>query len=209
MRGDTTYMQNYEFHMNVTPMFEDVFYRTYGKNTRLELKNGMFDKGKLAILLQKLDNNNKQVDVLTLYIDLPKALVMANDILSGRFSKMATDKSKITTVFKDMGGKPAERANRPDGKPIYRELSIQKGNLWIIRGVQGPGKVTSTGGFAPDGHLEHQISIGMDSDTLKAIALTIQSEYQAFRTSKFYMSLSTQPVATDYSFATINSFARG
>lgn len=187
-------MQNYEFHLSVTPMFEDVFYRTYGKNTRLELKNSMFDKGKLAVLLQKLDDNNKQVDVMTLYIDLPKALVMANDILSGRFSKMATDPSKITTVFKDMGGKPAERANRPDGKPLYRELSIQKGKLWIIRGVQGPGKVTATGGFAADGQMESMISIGLDADTLKAIALTIQNEYQAFRTSKFYVTM-CQPVS--------------
>lgn len=179
---------NYEYKVELTPMENDVFFTTFGKNTRLELKNAMFDKGKLAILLQKLDDNNKQLAVITTYMDLSKALVMVNDILSGKFAKMATDDSKIITVFKDMGGKPAEKAGRADGKPLYREFNIQKGRLWMFRGIQGPGKVTETGGFAPDGQSEIQVSVGMDADTLKAIALMIQNEYQAFRTAKFIFS---------------------
>lgn len=177
-------MTNYEFHLEVTPLKNDVFFTTFGKDTRLELKNSMFDKGKLAILMQKLDSNNKQVAVLTLYIDLPKALVMANDILSGKYAKMAHDPSKIVTVFKDFGGRSPEKAGRADGKALYRELDIQKGRLWILKGSQGPGKVTDTGGFAADGVAEIQISVGMDADTLKAIAILIQTEYQAFRTAK-------------------------
>ena len=52
----------------------------------------------------------------------------------------------------------------------------------MFRGTSGPGKVTDTGGFAPDGKFETQISVGMDADTLKAIAVMIQNEYQAYRT---------------------------
>lgn len=185
---------NYEFRLEMTPMQSDVFYTTFGNNTRLELKNSMFDKNKLAILLQKLDDNNHQVAVITVYLDMAKALVMANDILSGKFAKMAGDGSKITTVFKDMGGRPAEKANRPDGKPLYREFNIQKGRLWIFKGSAGPGKVTETGGFASDGLPEIQVSVGMDDTTLKAIAIMIQNEYQAFRTSKFYVTM-CQPVS--------------
>ena len=179
---------NYEYKVELTPMDNDVFFTTFGKNTRLELKNSMFDKGKLAILFQKLDDNNKQVAVITTYMDLSKALVMANDILNGKFAKMATDESKITTVYKDMGGRPPEKANRPDGKALYRELAIQKGRLWMLKAIQGPGKVTDTGGFAQDGVPEIQVVVGMDADTLKAIALMIQNEYQAFRTAKFIFS---------------------
>lgn len=181
-------MEKYEFELEMKPLENDVFYTTFGKNTRLELKNSMFDKGKLAVLLQKLDDNNKQLAVLTTYIDLPKALVMANDIISGQYAKTATDESKITTVFKDFGGRPPEKANRPDGKALYREIAIQKGRLWMIRGTQGPGKVTDTGGFSADGSPETQITVGMDADTLKAIALMIQAEYQAFRTAKIVWS---------------------
>ena len=178
-------MENtFQFNLEITPLQNDVFYTVFGKNTRLELKNSMFDKGKLAILLQKFDDNNKQTAVITTYMDLPKALVMANDILSGRFAKKAGDGSQIVTVFKDMGGRPAEKANRADGKALYREFDIQKGRLWMFKGTSGPGKVTETGGFAPDGTPEIQVTVGMDDDTIKAIAIMIQNEYQAFRVAK-------------------------
>ena len=168
---------------NFVPLERDVFYTTFGSNSRLELKNSLFDRGKLSILLQKFDDNNKQTDVITLYIDLPKALVMAHDILIGKYAaEVKNSTQSITTVFKDMGGQPAERAKREDGKPLYREFSIQKGNKWMFRGTSGPGKVTETGGFAPDGKFETQISVGMDADTLKAISVMIQNEYQAYRT---------------------------
>lgn len=188
---------NYRFELEVSPMQSDVFFTTFGNNTRLELKNSMFDKGKLAILLQKLDDNNRQTAVITVYLDMAKALVMANDILSGRFARQAGDGSKIVTVFKDMGGRPAEKANRADGKPLYREFNIQKGRLWIFKGSSGPGKVTDTGGFAADGLPETQVSVGMDDGTLKAIALMIQNEYQAFRMSKFYITM-CQPTNDGY-----------
>lgn len=174
----------YDTSPKIEKIEKDVFFTTFGNNTRLELKNGMFGKGKLAILLQKLDDHNKQLASMILYIDLPKALVMANDIISGRFARLAKDPSQITSVFKDMGGQPPERAKRRDGKALYRELEIQKGRLWIFKGVTGPGKVTDTGGFAPDGKAETMISVGMDNDTIKMIALMIQNEYVAYRTAQ-------------------------
>lgn len=176
-------MEKFDNTPKIRKLDRDVFFTSFGKNTRIELKNSMFGRGKLAILLQKFDDNNKQIASLTLYIDLPKALVMANDILSGRYANIAQKSNEsISTVFKDMGGQPAEKAKREDGKPLYRELSLQKGEKWIFRGVSGPGKVTNTGGFAPDGKSEINVSVGMDSETLKAVALMIQTEYQAYRT---------------------------
>lgn len=178
-----------DFHLDLSAVDNNVFFTTFGNGTRLELKNNMFDKGKLAILLQKLDSNNKQVAVITCYLDLPKALVMANDILSGQYEKMIGDGSEIKTLFKDMGGTPAVKAKRDDGKALYREFRIQKGRLWIIKGSQGAGNVTETGGFAPASSPEVQVSVGVSYETLKAIALMIQQEYQAFRTAKYFKML--------------------
>ena len=163
---------------------KDVFFSTFGNHTRMELKNSMFAKGKLAILLQKFDQNNKQTDVITLYIDLPKALVMANDILSGRYAKMAGNSDSICTVFEDLGGMPPIKAKRPDRKALFRKFSIQKGRLWIFKGESGPGKVTDTGGFAPDGEMEHSITVGVSDETLKEIAMMVQYEYIAYRTAQ-------------------------
>lgn len=178
-----------DFQLSITPMESDVFFTTFGKNSRLELKNSMFDKGKLAILLQKLDDNNKQLAVITCYLDMPVALTMANDILTGKFARMAGDSKEIVEVFKDFGGRSPQKANRPDGKALYREFTIQKGRLWILRGSQGPGKLTDTNGIAPDGQFETQVSVGVSPETLKAIAILIQSEYQAFRTAKYFQSM--------------------
>lgn len=176
-------MEKFDNTPKIKKIDRDVFFTTFGNNSRLELKNSMFGRGKLAILLQKFDDNNKQTAALTLYIDLPKALVMANDILSGKYASTAQKSGQsFTKVFEDMGGQPAERAKRADGKPLYRAFSIQKGEKWIFRGVSGPGKITKTGGFAPDGESEVVVSVGMDSETLKAVALMIQAEYQAYRT---------------------------
>lgn len=182
-------MQN-NYLPEFTELDRDVFYTAFGSDTRMELKNCLFSKGKLAILLQKFDpKTNKQLDVITVFIDLPKALVMANDILVGKYAAMAQKSGQsITVVFKDMGGQPAERANRPDRKPLYREFSIQKGNKWMFRATTGPGKVTETGGFAPDGKSEKQIVVGMDADTLKAVALMIQQEFQAYRTTQMLLT---------------------
>lgn len=178
-------MEKYDTSPKIQNIERDVFYTTFGKDTRLELKNSMFGKGKLAILLQKLDEHNKQIAAITLYVDLPKALVMSNDILSGKYVAMAKNSTEIITVFKDMGGQSPERAKRADHKALYREFALQKGNKWIFRGTSGPGKVTSTGGFAPDGKSETIVSVGMDDETIKAVALMIQAEYQAYRTAQF------------------------
>ena len=34
---------------NFVPLERDVFYTTFGSNSRLELKNSLFDRGKLSI----------------------------------------------------------------------------------------------------------------------------------------------------------------
>lgn len=178
----------------VSTIENDIFYTTFGKNTRLELKNGFFKAGKLTIGLQKFDDSNKQIAYISQYLDLEKALCLADDILSGRIDKKARDLSaassdgKPVKVYQSQGGQSAEKANRSDNKPLYREFSIYKGNNWMFKSAEGPGKITSTLGIAADGPCEKQVVVGANSDTLREFALMIKSEYQAYGTAQYLKS---------------------
>lgn len=164
----------------VAAIEKEVFFETFGNKSRLELKNRSFNINKLSIGLQKFDDNNKQTAFLNIYLDLDKALVLANDILFGRLQKLAGNSQDIVEVYKQPGG------SKKDGKILYRELSISKGRLWMIKGSEGPGKLTErTGGFAPDGKPTTSVSVGVDDNTIRAIALMIQNEYQAYRTAQW------------------------
>lgn len=180
---------NYEYHPQIADIDASVFWVTFGKNTRIELKNDAFSIGKLSIGLQQLDNNNRQTAYINCYMDLPKALVMANDILSGRFAKMAKP-GEISKVFVSQGGQSAAKAKRADGKPLYREFSLSKGQKWIAGAIAGPGKENpATHGIVSDGKPEMQVKVGILDDDIKAMALMIKAEYEAYRTAQWLKSL--------------------
>lgn len=164
-----------------------VFWNEFGNHTRIELKNSAFAIGKVAIGLQKFDDNNKQVAYTTFYLDIDKALVLAEDILSGRFVRIAEkqNSNEMVVVYKVPGGQSAEKASRDDKKPLYREFSISKGKLWILSCQEGPGKVTPTGGFMPDGKYETKVNVGLSNDSLKAMAKMIETEVMAYRTAQY------------------------
>lgn len=176
-----------KFTPQIKEIENTVFWNEFGNHTRIELKNNAFAIGKLAIGLQKFDDNNKQVAYTTFYLDVDKALVLAEDILSGRFVRIAEKQntSEMVIVYKVPGGQSAEKANRPDGKPLYREFSISKGKLWIISNQEGPGKVTPTGGFMPDGKYEIKVNVGLSNDSLKAMATMIKNEVMAYRVAQY------------------------
>lgn len=173
---------------NIAEINSAKFFETFGNGTRLELLNSSFEIGKLIIQLQKFNvNTNKEETRLRLYLDIDKALCLANDILSGRIAKLAqnSQNGSLTKVYQQPGG------SVKDNKVIYRELSISVGKKFIIGGLECAGKRTSTGGFVSDlsnTEVEKiQINVGVDSSTLKSIALMIQSEYQAYRTAQYLM----------------------
>ena len=180
--------------LNIEKINGDVFYSAFGKNSRIELKNKAFVLNKLAIGLQKFDNNFKQIAYLTFYLDLPAALNLCRQIIDGQLNEAAktlaqkAGKDQIVTVYKAPGGMSAKKANRPDGKPLYREFSISKGKKWMVKISVGPGKTTETGGIVPDGKTETAVSIGMDFKTLAEMALMIKAEYQAYRTAQYILT---------------------
>lgn len=165
----------------------DVFFTTFGNNTRLELKNSFFKANKLTIGLQKFDNNHKQTAYVCQYMDIDKALTLADDILTGRLNVLANKAAQSSApvqVYKSQGGQA--KSKRADGKPLYREFGIAKGKLWMFSGSEGPGKINpSTRGIVSDGKPETVVTVGASPDTLRAFALMIKTEYQAYRTAQW------------------------
>lgn len=166
---------------------------TFGSNTRLELLSSCFAIGKLIIQLQKFNDQNKEEARIKVYMDIERALVLCHDILSGRLAQCAkTMESKnggLAKVFTSPGGSSRE------GEITYREFSISKGKKFIISALEMPGKKTETGGYVPDKEKaaeKRSINIGVEPETLKAIAILIQNEYQAYRTAQ-YVKLANYP----------------
>jgi len=183
-------MEMKKYVPQIKEMDGTVFWTEFGNHSRIELKNSSFGIGKVNIGLQKFDDNNKQVAYVNAYLDFDKAMVLANDILAGKFARIAAemhqkDGNNMVAIYKQPGGQSAEKAGREDGKPLYREFSISHGKLWIISCQEGPGQVSKTGGFMPDGKYEKKVSVGLSNESLKAMALMIQAEYQAYRTAQF------------------------
>lgn len=166
------------------------FFETFGKGTRLELLSSGFGIGKLIIRLQKFNEaTNKEEARITGYLNADIALTLANDILSGRMAQLAKAKADASgnavKVFEQPGG------SNKDGKTIYREISLSVGHKYIFACEQCAGKKTNTGGYVRDTantDIPKQIiRVGMDAQTLKAMALMIQNEYQAYRTAQYVM----------------------
>ena len=165
-------------NIEIKKLEDNVIYETFGNHSRFELKNALAI-GKFVIALQKFDDNNKQVAFISAYVGVDEALVMANDILSGSYFRKAQKKpDEITECFKSLGGSVR------DGEIIYRDLTLSKGKLWMFKAQECPGKKTETGGYAPAGKATTAVSVGIMDTAIKAIALMIQAEYQAYRTSQ-------------------------
>ena len=165
-------------NIEIKDLENNVIFETFGNHSRLELKNALAI-GKFVVALQKFDDNNKQTAFISTYLDADVALVMANDVLSGRFVKMASKSSgDIVEVFKAQGG------SKKEDKIIYRDLTISKGRLWMFKAQECPGKVVEKGGYAPAGAATASVSVGVSNETIKAIALMIQAEWTAYRTAQ-------------------------
>lgn len=187
--------KNMNIGVKINPMSENVFFSTFGNGTRFEVFSDGFNLGKLKMGFQKYNPaTNKQIDYIPMYMSVDKALVLANDILSGKLAaaaklKQQSKPNEIVTVYKSQGGQPAVKAKRADGKPLYREFSISKGKLWLLKATSGPGATTETGGYIPDGKPDSTVSVGLSDDALKAFALMFQENYRAYLSAQYVATL--------------------
>lgn len=186
--------------------YSSQIFRCDGQNVFLEIVNTCFSIGKVGLNFCEYDaETKKQLKKLTIYIDVNKALVLANDILNGNFenkvNKAKQEKTfngspinAYTSYFIDMGGINEDKVNQKlseyqelypfvqPGMAISRQLKIQAGNKlpWIIRAEYGPGKSNQTGLIVPNGLAPLYVNIPCTDDTFKEMAMAIKVHYEAY-----------------------------
>lgn len=181
-------MENKGYVTNIQPLEDTKIWQTFGKGKRLELENGAFPIEKLSFGFQTIDmEEKKQTGMIRIYLDFGVASLFAHNILNGEYErlqqKQAQQSSTVPSVFKSIGG--SKKVTRPDGRPTFRKMELSKGTLWILHAEEGPGQISSTGGFVAAGPAENRISIGLSDDQLKMMALAIERELLAYRTAQF------------------------
>lgn len=143
------------------------------------------------------DKGKRIGGAVMVYLDVHKADVLAENILSGKISKLG-EKSKADAaaggykyakeVFRDITGTPSSRSKREDGKPASRQLKLTPGSsqAWVLSAETGEGKETATGAISPAySRPETIIRIPMSDDDLKGFALTLRHLVQMWYAIKF------------------------
>ena len=176
-----------------------------GLNTFVKIKTNAFNINKLLLSFvnyDKKNNNNKLLKNIDIYMNIPDALLFANDILSGRIYKLAVaEKAKgaqyPNAVWQSaLGGTPEKRANREDGKAISRYWNIKPGakKPFVLTAYQSAGHTIETGIIVPEGKPEFSIMVPCTNDDLKKLALMIQYEIQGFITASYLVDTKSPPV---------------
>lgn len=183
----TTYLNNEFFELN-------------GADTFVKLKANSFGIGKVQFAFVKFDKvTNKLTQSMDVYMDLEDALLLSQDILSGKIAKLAEiEKAKGTQypapIWKSpMGGVTEEKAKnrglRTDGKAISRMFTLAPGSRqpFVFTAEQRPGNTDAKGLIVPEynGKPEVQIRVPSGPDDLKKLALAIQTNIIAYRASQY------------------------
>jgi hypothetical protein len=187
---------------------ENKIYKKTSKGRLMEILADGFSIKKLKINFISFDETKPEgsriTDSIVFWLSFEDALILSNDVLSGRYAKIFAadaeqakkDKTEgkphnACVPFLRLGGTNAtilrERGTpRADGKCVSRTLKLTKGKHYLITAASGPGKVTDNGLISPDGKPEKQIMIGMTSDEIKEMALMIKMHLYAY-TAAAYM----------------------
>lgn len=174
--------------------------RMDGKNVFVEFLDSGFEIGKVLINFVKYDGvTNKQTDIITYYLDFEDFMVLKQDVLTGRLSKLAEiEKAKKKNfpgyIYMQQGGVSAENLakrnqSRPDGMSLARQLKILPGDKYpfMFQAEQGKGEQNEKGlivsrfGSKPDS----RIMVPMQGDDLKKIVLMIDAKIQAYMSAQY------------------------
>ncbi|WCK56949.1 hypothetical protein PP175_27550 (plasmid) [Aneurinibacillus sp. Ricciae_BoGa-3] len=176
-----------------------------GKNVFMEVMNNAFNIGKVQINFMEYNTNaevNSRITKnLPIYIDIHKFMVLANDILSGKMSKLAQEaiqaKEKgnyrfAKEIYTDLGGISAENLKnrdkaRPDGKSLSRQFKITPGDKapWILSAEYGAGEENETGLIVPKGRPEESLRVPLQDDDFKKFAIVVMSHIHSFHASQY------------------------
>jgi len=179
--------------------------RLNGRNVFLEVMNNAFKINKVQINFieydQNLEKNKRQLKNISGYIDVDKAMVLINDILSGRLSGLAKQANEIKAksgykycreIYVDMGGISASKLKergkeRSDGKSLSRQFKITPGDkvAWIFSAETGAGEESETGMIVAKGKPEEIVRVPMTDEYLKKFAVVVRTHIQAYITALY------------------------
>lgn len=174
-----------------------------GRNTFFEVMANCFSIGKVQINFIQYDvtkeKNNRIVNQISVYVDIPKACCLCHDILSGKLP-MLMKKQKDSgeqypkPVWQDMGGisatKLAERnQSRQDGKSLSRVLKLTSGfkTDCVLQAEIGCGEEDAKGLIVPKygNKPDARVLVGLCFDDLKKLAIMLDKHITAFYTSEY------------------------
>lgn len=184
-----------------------------GKNVFLEGMNSAFSIGKVQVNFIEYDVNaekkNRQKKNISMYININKFLLLANDVLSGRFGFLANEARTLAKtkgykyckeIYVDMGGMSSKSVTAkkekdknffsfdiPAGKCLSRQLKITPGDRmpWILSAEQGLGEENETGLIVPQGNPLEIVRVPFTDDDFKTFVLVIKTHIEAYLTSQY------------------------
>jgi len=145
------------------------------------------------------DTGSRALQKVTVFLDFEEALLLADDITSGRFFKKAqkaldaaTEKNSkyAEAIFQSMGGTNEEKCKakglRTDGKAMSRTVTITpsfyKPTPFVITAKQGAGESNAQGLIVPKygNNPEQKVSVSCTADTLRTLALMMDKYISAY-----------------------------
>lgn len=187
---------------------DNEFYELNALNTFVKLKANSFGIGKVLFAFVQFDQNTKKLTTsMDVYMDMEEALLLSADILSGRIATLAQNEKAKGAKYpgaiysSPMGGvnekKAAERKLRTDGKAISRLFTLSPGSKqpFIFTAEQRPGSSNEKGLIVPEygAKPEVQIRVPATAESLKKMALSIQSNINAYRAAQYALGAFNVP----------------
>ncbi|WP_234978488.1 hypothetical protein [Bacillus tuaregi] len=174
----------------------------------LEVLNNAFQIGKVQINFLEYDvtkdKGERIKNEISVYVNIDKFLLLANDTLNGRINALSTKAREeqqkgnykyCKEIWSDMGGRPShvlkeKGEERPDGKSLSRQMKITPGDKvpWIISAESGPGELTETGLIVPrytGNKPEVVVRVPMTNDDIKMMVLIVKANIEGYVSSQY------------------------
>lgn len=189
-------------------------HRADGKDCFVEVTSDACAIGKFKFTFKSYDATKpageRSKATIMMYLDIADALLLSNNILNGKYAKMAVEEKKkydagkqknetyyIQSCFTRMGGVSAQKLKmqgkeRPDKQSLSRQIHLIPGTkaLFVIKAEQGPGKENEKGLIVPQYgngkvNAEQYVMVPLDEDGAKRLALMIQLHASAYVSSQY------------------------
>lgn len=174
--------------------------------TFVKVKANTLNIDKVLFSFVQFDQRTKKlVASIDIYVSVSDALVLAEDILSGRIAKLAErerqkgEKYPKAVWCSPLGGvneqKAKERKLRSDGKAISRHFTLAPGSKqpFVLTAVQCAGQSEPNGIIKPIGNPETTVRVALTPEALKALAVTMKTHITAYYAAAYSANAYAMP----------------